>query len=313
MKKSVVILLMSILASSLYAKQDPMYTHYMYNTLGINPAYAGSRDAWTATLLHRSQWVGIDGAPTTQTLTVHGPIGSGEAVNLGVSIVNDNVGPLSNPSVFIDYAYRFKLTEKSKLALGLKAGGQYLSFDNDFPNINPNDPSLPEVNGTIKFNVGVGAYFSMDRFYAGISIPQIIENNYTSEETGTTVNIVNEARHYYLIAGAKFDLNKDFALKPTTFLKVTQDQPLQLDLTACAIYKNRFLLGAMFRTGDAIGGLLGVNIIEQLYLGYSLDWSINSEISKNTYASHELVLRYDFASNSQKGTKRVSGPRKFYF
>src|SRR5687768_1514885 len=103
------------------AQQAPMFTHYMNNTLVVNPGYAGSRDALTITALHRSQWVDFKGAPVTQTITMHAPLRN-EHLGIGLSVLNDKIGPANNTSLIADFAYRLKLTEKSKLAFGVSAG-----------------------------------------------------------------------------------------------------------------------------------------------------------------------------------------------
>jgi type IX secretion system PorP/SprF family membrane protein len=279
----------------------------MYNTLGVNPAYAGSRDALTITALHRSQWVGFDGAPQTQTLTVHTPV-LGDAVNLGLSLINDKVGPVHTTGLYLDYAFRFNVTEKSKLAFGLKVGFNNYSSDLESLHLANPDLSFTEIESTFSPNVGFGVYYSMDRFYAGLSTPKLFQNNYIYSQTNSGDNLAKEARHYYLILGGLVHLTKDVDLKPTTFVKIVTGAPIEGDFTANFILYDKLILGAMYRTGDAIGLLTGFNITDQLNIGYSFDWSFLNTTGKYNYGSHEVMLRYDFI---YKDKRRIRSPRYF--
>ncbi|HBS86014.1 MAG: hypothetical protein A2W91_08345 [Bacteroidetes bacterium GWF2_38_335] len=292
------------------AQQAPMYTHYMYNTLVVNPAYAGSRDALTVTALHRSQWIGFDGAPLTQTLTIHSPV-KNEHIGLGLSVMNDVIGPVKSTSIFADFSYRVKLTEKSKLAFGLSAGANIFQANLSSLEINEiSDPVfLNDIKNQTTPNFGFGVYYSRDRFYAGLSAPNLMQNSF-SEIDGENgeVLIGKEQRHYFAIAGALIKLSQNLELKPTTLIKVTPAAPIQADLTASFIIMKKFLIGAMMRTGDAVGGLVGFDISEQFHLGYSYDWSYGLKTSKYNQGSHEIVLRYDFIYTSKK---QIHSPRNF--
>lgn len=293
-----------------YAQQAPLFTHYMYNTLAVNPGYAGSREALTVTALHRSQWVDFAGAPTTQTLTMHSPI-INEHIGIGLSVLNDKIGPTNNTSIVADFAYRMKLTQKSKLALGLSAGANIFQANLNTLNLDqPNDAVFQNnVNNKTTPNVGFGVYYSRDRFYAGLSAPSLIENSYSEvNQNGGSTLIASEQRHYFFIAGALINLGHNLDFKPTTLIKVTAAAPIQADLTASFIIMKRLLLGGMYRTGDAVGGLIGYDITEQLHIGYSYDWSYGLETSKYNNGSHEIMLRYDFIFSSKK---QIHSPRNF--
>jgi type IX secretion system PorP/SprF family membrane protein len=301
-----------IVATSIMGKaqQAPMFTHYMYNTLAVNPAYAGSRDALTLTGLHRSQWVGFGGAPTTQTLTLHGPL-KNEHIGLGASILNDKIGVVNNTSAFFDFSYIMKMSEKSKLALGLSAGANMMQARYSTVEINTqSDPVFQnDINNKLTPNFGFGAYYYREQFYAGLSTPNILENTYTSVklENGTTLS-AKEQRHYFLIIGALFNLGENLAFKPTGLLKVTTDAPLEADFTASFVLMKRLLLGAMYRTGDSFGGLVGVDITKQFHIGYSYDWSFGIKTPAYNQGSHEIVMRYDFLLFDKK---QVHSPRNF--
>ncbi len=294
--------------TAMFAQQEAMYTHYMYNTLGVNPAYAGSRNALTMTALHRSQWVGFDGAPTTQTFTVHSPFYN-EAVNLGLSFINDRIGPVNNTAVFIDYAFCFNVTKKSKLALGLKLGFNSYSFDlANLNSTNPNDVANNIAERSMSPNFGFGLYYSADNFYFGLSTPKLFQNNYHFEESSLSSGLSIEKRHFYTIMGGIIPIVEDVKFKPTAFLKVTEGAPIEGDVTAGFIFYDQFHTGIMYRTGDAIGGLVGYNISEQLFAGYSFDWSFVAQTGKYNGGSHEIVLRYDFIFSH---LKRIRSPRYF--
>jgi len=308
-KKNILLLLMIFtLSSPIFSQQEAMFTHYMDNTLEINPAYAGSRDAVTITALHRSQWVGFDGAPTTQTLTLHGPVYK-DAVNLGLSLIHDKIGPVDNTAMFVDYAFRVKLDSESKLAFGLKLGFNYYNFNlSDLSLTNQVDGAFNVNASTFAPNIGFGAYYSRNNFYAGLSTPKIVSNNYLYSTTNTSSTLATEKRHYYLILGGWTPISKDVKLKPTSFVKVTPGAPIEADFTTDFLFHDRFSLGAMYRTGDALGLLVGYYVTEQFSIGYSFDWSFVNNTAKYNAGSHEIVLKYDFKN---KNSRSIRSPRYF--
>lgn len=292
------------------AQQNPMYTHYMYNTLSINPAYAGSREALSITALHRSQWVGFKGAPMTQTLTLHTPIAN-KHIGVGLTAMNDKIGPINNTGISGSFAYIMQVSKRSKLALGLSGGVNILQADlNSLALENQNDASfLNNTKNRVTPNFGVGAYYSRERFYAGVSVPDLVESSYSSMSNVNGVALVGKSqRHYFFIAGAVFNLTENLALKPTTLVKATAGAPLQVDVTASFIIHKRFFLGAMYRTGDAFGALVGFDLSEQFHIGYSYDWSYGLRTAKYNSGSHEIMLRYDFIFS---GKKQIHSPRYF--
>lgn len=309
-KKTALVTVIALGAITANAQQAPMYTHYMYNTLVINPAYAGSRDALTVTALHRSQWVDFKGAPLTQTVTAHGPL-KNEHIGLGLSLTNDKIGPSNNTAVFADFAFRIKLNENSKLALGLSAGANI--FQAKLSTLNLDQESDPVFQDNIRNrttpNFGFGAYYSRERFYAGVSAPNLLQNNYSVVTAADGTSLVGkEQRHFFFIAGTMIKLSENLGFKPTTLIKVTAGAPVQADLTASFVIMDRVLLGVMHRTGDSFGALVGVDITEQLHVGYSFDWSYGLQTFKYNQGSHEIMLRYDFLSASKK---QIHSPRYF--
>ena len=309
LKKIILVFVLTIGSLAINAQQSPMYTHYMYNTLMVNPGYAGSRDALTVTLLNRMQWVDFEGAPITQTLTMHTPL-KNEHIGLGLSVLNDKVGPSNNTSAFIDFAYMMKLTEKSKFALGLSAGANMFQANLSSLNLDQgNDPAFQNnINNNVTPNFGFGAYYYRERFYAGISAPSLLQNSYEVNHNNANTLIGKEQRHYFFIAGTVLNISPNLAFKPTTLIKVTSAAPVQADLTASFIIMKKLLLGAMFRSGDACGGLVGFDISEQFHIGYSFDWSYGVKTFKYNQGSHEVVLRYDFMNSIKK---QIHSPRYF--
>lgn len=292
-----------------YGQQDAMFTHYMYNTLAVNPGYAGSREAMTVTALHRAQWVDYKGAPVTQTLTLHSPLKS-EKIGLGFSMINDKIGPVKTTAMYGDFAYILKLNSRSKLSFGLKAGLSLMQA-----NLTPltlEDQSDITFQSNLKSkllpNFGFGMYYSRQRFYAGISAPRLLENDYSKNESGAVKKIGNEQRHYYLITGAMFRLSDNIDLKPTTLIKVTMAAPIEADLTATFICHKKLLLGVNWRTNDALGALIGYNITEQFHVGYSFDWSYGLRTFKYNNGTHEVMLSYDFIF---KDKGKITSPRFF--
>ena len=158
-------LILTIGSYAVKAQQIPMYTHYMNNTLMVNPAYAGSRDALTVTALHRSQWVDFKGAPMTQTLTLHSPL-SNEHIGLGLSVMNDKIGPTNNTSVLADFVYILQLTEKSKLSFGISGGVNIFQANLNSLNLDvEGDPVfLENISNKTTPNFGFGAYYYRERF-----------------------------------------------------------------------------------------------------------------------------------------------------
>jgi len=309
MKKIIIILFSIILSYVAYAQQDAMYTHYMFNTLVVNPAYAGSRDALSITILHRSQWVGFAGAPITQTLTVHTPVLT-KNIGLGMSVINDKIGPTNTSSLYFDFSYRIRFKDNSNLAFGMKGGMNFRSRNfTDLVIVNNNDPAvMNDVRSQFLPNFGFGMYYFSDKFYAGVSIPKLLENNFKTNSTIGTTNLASEDRHYYLIAGTVFSINNGIIFKPTTFVKITNGAPIESDITATFIFNKRFYLGAMFRTGDALGILAGITISDKFLLGYSFDWSYTNSTARYNAGSHELMLRYEF---NYKVGKNIYSPRYF--
>lgn len=315
MRKILTLVMFISLTLLVQAQQEAHFTHYMFNTLAVNPAYAGSRGALTVTGLYRNQWIGFKGAPVTQTITGHAPLLK-DKLGLGLSAVNDRIGPTSNTSVYADFAYRIPLGQlkKGKLSLGIKGGINILRVGlNEIGVLQGMDPSFSE-NYTSKVmpNFGFGVYYHTTNFYLGASVPKLLENYYTSRVENAK-DEMRERRHYNLIAGGMIKLGKKVKLKPSFMLKIAESTPPVLDFTTLLYLLNdRFWIGPAFRTAfksnDAVSAIVGVNVIKQLAIGYAFDYSLVNKTFEYNHGSHELMLRYDFIYGNNK---KVKSPRYF--
>ena len=285
-----------------HAQQDPMYTHYMYNTLAVNPAYAGSRDALSITGLGRFQWVGLNGAPMSQTFQAHTPIFAGLAG--GFSVNNDKIGPVSNTSMNFDLAYQFRIAHHSRLSIGMRYSVSF--FNNRLATLNtedPNDPAFAYNYNITLGNVGAGIYYQHTNFYVGFSIPNLVEHNLNN-----TAGLATEKRHYYVIAGGYFKVSRTIDLKPTGLVKIVEGTPVQVDLTLEAVFSRKFSAGIFGRLFDGAGVLLGYNIMPNFKIGYSFDWPFTEIMRTGQAGSHEIMLRYDLSWGKYS---KVNNPRYF--
>ena len=273
------------------AQQDIQFTQYMDNTLAVNPGYAGSRVMLNTTLIHREQWVGMDGRPKSTTFSLHSPL-SYESIGLGFTAVNDVVGPIQQTNLFVDVSYtlRFK-GSKSKLAFGIKGGLNLLNSRTDqLETTDSEDPQfMTNIQNQMSPNFGAGIYYHNPSFFVGMSTPRIIEQSYGSSTTA------KEQRHYFFIAGGVFNITKDqiWKLRPTAQLKITQGAPISLDISAAAINRQKLWLGLMHRLEDSFGAFVQYQISPQFKAGIAYDQTI-TQLSGYNSGTYEILLSYDF-------------------
>jgi len=292
-----------------FAQQDAQFTQYMHNTISVNPAYAGSNVGTSLFLLNRSQWVGLDGAPVTINVSMHAPLKNSN-VGLGVSVLNDKIGPSEESAIAIDFSYTLLMSETYKLAFGLKASGNLLNIDfNKLNQYNQNDYSF-ESNIKNKFspNVGVGLYLYSDKSYIGLSVPNLLETKHFDKYANVGVNslIAQERINYYLIAGHVFDLNRDVKLKPAILAKVVQGAPFQLDTSANFLFYEKFTAGLAYRWDVAVSAMVGFQASDSFFIGYGYDLETTRLANYNS-GTHEVFLKYDFFNRFGK----VISPRFF--
>jgi type IX secretion system PorP/SprF family membrane protein len=285
-----------------YAQQDAQFTQYMYNTINVNPAYAGSRGALSIFALHRTQWVGLDGAPVTNAVSMNTPI-NGSNVGLGISIINDKIGPTHENTISADVSYFIRTSETFKLSFGIKATGN--SFDLDQTKLNPVDATDPSLLNFNKFNpnIGAGVYLHSDKAYVGFSIPNFIESKrYNDNE----VAIFKEKINYYLIAGYVFDLDDSIKFKPALLTKMVSGAPLQVDVSGNFMFNDRFVVGVAYRWSAALSAMVGFQISDGLFIGYGFD-NETTNLKNYNSGSHEVFLRYEIFNNISK----ITTPRFF--
>lgn len=279
------------------AQQDAQYTQYMYNTVSVNPAYAGSRGHLSIAGLYRNQWLGLDGAPETQTLNIHSPVGY-RGVGLGLSIVNDKIGPTSETYFDVDFSYTIQTSWEGRLSFGLKGSAHMLDIrysELDEFDIDPQLQSQQDIQNKFSPNLGAGVYYHTDKFYVGLSVPRILE---TTHFDSSSVSTAKELMNYYFITGYVWDLNPFLKFKPTVLTKVVQGAPLQLDLSANFMFNERFIGGVAYRWDAAFSGLVGFMLSDQMMVGLAYDREI-TELGAATFndGSFEIILRYDFIRN----------------
>lgn len=297
---------MLISTCSIFAQQDSQFTQYMYNTIAVNPAYAGSRGVTSTFLLHRNQWVGIDGAPVTNVFSIHKPI-SNTALGYGISIINDHIGVSDNNTLSIDVSYSIPVSERSKLSFGIKSSANWLTVDYSRLTIrDPNDVVLSqqnEINNQFSPNIGVGIYWHNPKNYIGISVPNFLETKRYNDNISSTAR---DKMHFYLIAGTIIDLNPDWKFKPALLTKLAQGSPLQVDFSANFLFNEKFTIGAAYRLNAAITGLVGFQVNEAWQIGYSYDTETTKLANYNS-GSHEIFLRFELFSKYNK----IVAPRFF--
>ncbi|MFE3868160.1 type IX secretion system membrane protein PorP/SprF [Flavobacterium sp. LS2P90] len=278
-----------------FAQQDAQFTQYMYNTININPAYAGSRGVLSIFALHRTQWVGLDGAPVTNAVSVNTPLNANN-LGLGVSVINDKIGPTHENTISADLSYTIPTSETFKLSFGIKVTANL--FDLDVSRLNPvdDDRSLRDYSNKFTPNIGAGVYLHSDKAYVGFSVPNFIETNrYDDNE----VAIFKEKINYYLIAGYVFDLTNDIKFKPAVLTKMVEGAPLQADVSANFMFIDKFVVGVAYRWSAALSAMVGFQVSEGLYIGYGYDHETTNLNNYNS-GSHEIFLRYELFKNNNK-------------
>ena len=300
--KTILTIICAFILQSMYSQQDSQYTQYMYNTPLINPAYAGSRETITAFLLHRNQWVGLDGAPVTNNFSINMPVGDSN-FGVGLNFVNDEIGPVAENQISVDLAYFIQISENYKLSLGLKGTGNLFQLDvNKLRIYDPADPQFQNVNTEFSPNVGAGLYLFSDKTYFGLSVPNFFESYRYNDNN---VEITKEKMHFYFIAGHVFTLSDNIDFKPAVLSKIVEGAPLQADITANFLFFDKLTLGAAYRWDASVSALAGFQISDSWFIGYGYDLETTKLANYNS-GSHEIFLRYEFFNRS-----RVSAPRFF--
>lgn len=298
-------LLISILfivggAGCSYAQQDPMVSQYMFNGLYLNPAYAGSHKYWTSTFSFRKQWVGFEGSPQTVIGAIDGPL-AGQKMGLGLIYFNDQIGVTKQNSILANYAYRIRVSENGRLALGISAGISQFSAELTSLTIWDTDDQvfMNNVSSKILPRFGFGIYYTDKNWYAGFSIPTLI-----AYEKGRDFSLnLNKSsflnRHYLLTGGYIFKVSENVKLKPSVLLKYLPHAPLQADINLGVLIKDMFWIGGSFRSGDAGVILLEYQSNNYFRIGYAYDLTF-SELRRHSSGSHEIMIGIDFGKDMIK-------------
>jgi type IX secretion system PorP/SprF family membrane protein len=299
----IAIALVTIIKS--FGQQDAMYSQYMFNQLVINPAYAGNHEAISANMLFRDQWVGIQGAPVTETFSLDAPLDN-DKVGVGLTVYNDKIGVTRNTGAYVQYAYRIKF-RKSVLALGLQAGVsnlqatytqvQYSQNSSDY------DFAFSQNVNELFPNFGMGLFYNTEKFYFGLSVPYLLKKSLFQS---SNIQGYEVAQHYFLSLGYIIDLNDNLLLKPSILVKYVDGAPLEVDFNANLWFNKLFGIGVSYRTGDSFIAMLEMQLTNQLSFGYANDYSL-TELNNFNYGTHELMLRYDFSYSKD----RIITPRRF--
>jgi type IX secretion system PorP/SprF family membrane protein len=310
MKTRIIGLVLLLLSVVSYAQQDAQFTQYMYNTININPAYAGSREAMSIFVLHRTQWVGLDGAPVTNTASINTPI-SRSNIGLGVSVINDRIGPSIENNIAVDLSYTIPTSEEYKLSFGIKATANLLDIDFSKLTYFKTETSLvnnSNIDNKFSPNVGAGIYYHSDNTYIGFSIPNFLETKHFDRYAGpeSYTYVAKERINYYIIAGHVFDLSANTKFKPAVLTKVVQGAPLQVDLSANFMFNHKFVAGLAYRWSAAMSAMVGFQVSDSWYVGYGYDLE-TTRLAHFNSGSHEIFLRYELFNEYDK----LNSPRFF--
>lgn len=303
--KGLIFLILLLTARISWAQQDPMFTQYNFNMQTVNPAYAGTWESMGFLVLGRYQWAGMPGAPTTYTFSMQTPMRN-EKVGLGLNVINDQIGKEQRLSLFGDYSYRLKMGENTYLRLGLKFGvtnynnilSQYAQNDED-----GRDPiSDGEIDVKYMPNFGVGAFLYSERYYVGFSIPKLIRNEFKNNFTNLSTE--SELQHFFLTAGYVANLSENLKFKPSILTKAIYGAPVELDLSANFLLKDKIWLGAMYRINDSYGFIAQWIFDKKLRLGYAIDFT-TTPLQSFHNGSHELMISYEIGLKRKWSTPRM--------
>ncbi|MCL4482027.1 MAG: type IX secretion system membrane protein PorP/SprF [Bacteroidetes bacterium] len=293
------LILLAVCPKQVKSQQDPVYTQYLNNLLSIQPAYAGISGVLSISALSRAQWVGWEGAPNSNTFTIHFPMKSFN-VGLGLSIVNDKWGPILQNGVYVDYAYRLVLRPRQFLALGIKAG--FNTYHARFRDLELNDQIDPSFAQNVDFkmlpNVGFGALWHSDIFFLGFSIPKLFKNNIVDD---SDKKVYREVLHMYAMGGYVFPLSDKVKIKPTFLFRWSEQTPSYTDMAANILLYERVWFGITYRLKNSYALSFQFIVNPQLRFGYSFDLTTFHENMVNS-GTHEFTINYEF-QNSRRNRR----------
>ncbi len=279
------------LLQTINAQQYPQYTQYTYNMTIVNPAYAGSRNALSINMLGRTQWVGVEGAPKTGTLSIHSPVGLHENMGLGFSAIYDQVGPLKETHLYADISYTLDVSYSGKLAFGLKGGVSFQNLNQSLLNFNSSQSFTANLNNRTYPNFGFGMYYNEEKFYVGVSIPNILQTNFLNSESGL-ITETSKNSTFFIASGYVFEINDDIQLKPSFLVKYSSVLPTSFDLSATVFIQNKLELGTSYRLSESMSFVAALFVNDNLRIGYAYDYSVGN-LSGYSNGSHEIMLLFD--------------------
>lgn len=281
-----------MLAGTLKAQQYPIYSQYIFNGLILNPAYAGSHVQLSASAMYRNQWVNFDGSPKTLFFSGHTSL-MNERMGVGLIVNDDRIGSYSNQNIYGSYAFIIK-TPKGKLAMGVQAGVNILKADFQGLNLDDiTDNSFASITGNLKPNFGTGVYFYNKKFFAGFSIPFLLNNGFGNIDLESALNEIRSARYYYLNGGMMIPLNleKTIHIQPSALIRGQEGAPLNFDLNASVLFYDFLNVGVSYRNIDAVVSYIDFKLSESIHFSYSYDWT-TSAIRRASNGTHEFMINY---------------------
>ncbi len=303
--RTIIVGLCLVLCGFAAAQHTPLTSQYLFNGLLINPAYAGSRDALTANLTWRNQWVGFEGAPSTQVLSIHTPL-SKRKLGVGLLVMNDAIGVSRQTGAYANLAYRLRF-KKAKLQFGLGGGISTLQARWSEVDLQQSGDATyaNDSRGTLRPNFSAGIFYYTKRYFAGLSLPFFLAHEFDAASEKWTVAPRTRQYQPMLFAGYVYTLNPDLKLKPSLLVRYQSASGAQLDLNCNLVIRDRIWAGLSWRTSDALVGMFEVLPTPQWRLGYAYDLGI-SKLNPYHGGSHELMLQYEFGYRI-----RVRDPRYF--
>lgn len=295
MKKIYLLVCMAIFALSASAQQDPQYNLYQFNQMIINPAYAGARDGLSVLASTRQQWVGFDGAPKTTVLSIHAPIMK-RKLGVGLTVVNDILGPRNVTSIYGNIAYILKINKKIRLSFGLNAG--YNRYQFNFTKITFNDNEVPsqffQNQSKNALDINTGLYLRSNKFFIGLSSTHITAPSiydYKSETPGAKDFTYHLSRHLFLSAGYSLKINEDVIFAPTILVKQVNNV-VSADINANFFMFKKLWMGVFYRAGYGPGALIQYYVTDKFRVAYSYDTGLSD--ARKLGGSHEIMIGFDF-------------------
>jgi type IX secretion system PorP/SprF family membrane protein len=294
-----------LVSQGILAQQEPMYSQYMFNMLQINPAYAGNRATSNVTALYRKQWVSVEGAPTTATISWD-KRKTGSNIGYGVQLYNDRLGIETNTGLQAFYSYRIPF-KSSFLSLGLNGG--VVNYRAELTQLNTTMSGDPLFQEDIKSwlpTAGVGVLYATENWYAGISAPALLKTKTSYNlPLKSSAGIFNQ--NLFLTTGYIYQASEEVKLKPSILIKAANGAPIQYDFNLNTWLLDAVGIGASYRTGDSFVGMVELQISPIFRLGYAYDYT-TSNLKTFSNGTHELMLRYEFGIENEQ---RVLSPRYY--